>query len=68
MCVGVMDIVNFAEFLFIVHTISNFHVQFPCTAMAGMSGIIGSEKVKRTHLSTWRMIFKCFNCVLHSYI
>ena len=22
----------------------------------------------RTHLSTWRMIFNYFNCVLHNYI
>ena len=24
--------------------------------------------MKRTHLSTWRMIIKNFNCVLHNYI
>ena len=24
--------------------------------------------MKRTHLSTWRMIFQYFNCVLHNYI
>ena len=24
--------------------------------------------MKRTHLSTWRLIFKQFNCVLHNYI
>ena len=33
-----------------------------------ISGIIGGAKVKRTHLSTWRMLFKYFNCVLHNYI
>ena len=24
--------------------------------------------MKRTHFSTWRMIFKYFDCVLHNYI
>ena len=33
-----------------------------------ISGIIGGAKVKKTHLSTWRMIFKYFNCVMHNYI
>ena len=33
-----------------------------------ITGIIGGAKVKRTHLSTLRMIFTYFNCVLHKYI
>ena len=33
-----------------------------------LSGIIGGAKVKRTHLSTWRMLFKYLKCVLHNYI
>ena len=33
-----------------------------------ISDIIGGEKVKRTHLSIWRRIYKYFNYVLHNFI
>ena len=33
-----------------------------------ISGIIDGAKVKTTYLSTWRMIFIYFNCVLYKYI
>ena len=28
-----------------------------------ISGLIGGAKVNKTHVSTWRMLFKYFNCL-----